>query len=112
VIIIDKGQLIYDGSLSAIKQRYGRRRQVIFATSDGADPDGLQAELAALGDGIQVAAGDEGKIVVGFDPHRVQVSELTRTIVNHHIVTDLSVEEADLEAIIRQIYGGAHSPAG
>jgi ABC-2 type transport system ATP-binding protein len=112
VIIIDKGQLIYDGSLTAIKQQYGRRRRVIFATMDGTTPTGLEAELTALGDGIQVAPGDDGKIVVSFDPHRVPVSALTRTIVNHHVVTDLSVEEADLEGVIRQIYGGAHHQAG
>jgi ABC-2 type transport system ATP-binding protein len=112
VIIIDKGQLIYDGSLTAIKQQYGRRRRVIFVTADGATPAGLEAELAALGDGIQVAPGDERKIVVSFDPHSIAVSALTRTIVNHHDITDLTVEEADLEGIIRQIYGGAHQPAG
>jgi ABC-2 type transport system ATP-binding protein len=112
VIIIDKGQLIYDGGLTAIKQQYGRRRRVVFATADGATPAGLEADLAALGDGIQVAPGDEGKVVVSFDPHTVGVSALTRAIVNHHVVTDLTVEEADLEAIIRQIYGGAHSLAG
>jgi ABC-2 type transport system ATP-binding protein len=112
VLIIDKGRLLYDGSLAAIKQRYGRRRRVIFATADGATPAGLQAELAALGDGLQVTPGDEGKVVVSFDPHSVAVSELTRAIVNHHVVTDLSVEEADLEAIIRQIYSGAQSLAG
>lgn len=112
VIIIDKGQLIYDGGLSTIKQQYGRRRRMIFATTGGSTPAGLEAELGTLGDGIQVAAGDEGKIVVSFDPQRVPVSELTRAIVNHHVVTDLSVEEADLEGIIRQIYGGAASQAG
>jgi ABC-2 type transport system ATP-binding protein len=112
VLIIDKGQLIYDGSLSAIKQRYGRRRRVIFTTAAGAAPAGLETELAALGDGIQVTPGEEGKVVVSFDPHSVPVSALTRTIVNHHVVTDLSVEEADLEGIIRQIYGGAHSLGG
>ena len=112
VIIIDKGQVIYDGSLSAIKQRYGRRRRAIFATMDGVTPAGLTEELAGLGGSIQVTSGDEGKVVVSFDPHSVPVSELTRTIVNHHVVADLSVEEADLEAIIREIYGGAHGLAG
>jgi len=112
VIIIDKGQLIYDGSLSAIKQQYGHRRRVIFATMDGATPVGLEAELATLGDSIQVAPGEEGKVVVSFDPQRVPVSELTRTIVNHYVVTDLSVEEADLEGIIRQIYSGAPVQVG
>jgi ABC-2 type transport system ATP-binding protein len=111
VIIIDKGQVIYDGSLSAIKQRYGRRRRAIFATMDGATPAAIAEELAALGEGIQVAPGDEGKLVVSFDPHSVPVSELTRTIVNQHVVADLSVEEADLEGIIREIYSGSRSQA-
>jgi len=112
VIIIDKGQLIYDGGLSAIKQQYGRRRRVIFTTAGGAAPAALEAELTALGDGIQVVPGDEGKVIVNFDPQRVPASELTRAIVNHHVVTDLSVEEADLEGVIRQIYGGAASQVG
>jgi ABC-2 type transport system ATP-binding protein len=111
VIIIDKGQVIYDGSLSAIKQRYGRRRRAIFATMDGATPADIAEELVALGEGIQVAPGDEGKVVVTFDPHSVPVSELTRTIVNQHTVADLAVEEADLEGIIREIYSGSDSQA-
>jgi ABC-2 type transport system ATP-binding protein len=111
VLIIDKGRLIYDGSLGAIKQQYGRQRRIIFTTMDGASPSGLEEELATLGDSIQVAPGDEGKVIVSFDPHHTAVSQLTRTIVNHHIVTDLAVEEADLEGIIRQIYSGTHTPA-
>jgi len=43
-------------------------------------------------------------VVVSFDPHQVAASTVTRHIVNRYAVSDLAVEEADLEAIIREIY--------
>lgn len=107
VLIIDKGQLIYNGSLRALKQQYGRRRRIRFTTADGAAPAGLEAQLIALDDTIQLAPGDDGRVVVTFDPHHISASTLTRTIVNELGVTDLSVEEANLEEIIRRIYRGA-----
>jgi ABC-2 type transport system ATP-binding protein len=36
VIIIDKGTVIYDGTLAEIKRRYGRRRTITFSLLDGA----------------------------------------------------------------------------
>jgi len=43
-------------------------------------------------------------VVVGFDPQQVAATTITRHIVNNYPVSDLAVEEADLEAIIREIY--------
>jgi ABC-2 type transport system ATP-binding protein len=116
VIIIDHGTVIYDGSLAEIKRRYGRRRRITFALLDGAAEahgsaapltvDRLDAELAALGEGITVEQREDHSLAVGFNPQRVAVSALTRHIVTRYPVADLTVEEADLEAIIRAIYAG------
>jgi ABC-2 type transport system ATP-binding protein len=115
VIIIDHGTVIYDGTLAEIKRRYGRRRRITFALLDGAaEANGraaapltverLDAELVALGDSITVEQREDRSLAVGFNPQRVAVSALTRHIVNRYPVADLTVEEADLEAIIREIY--------
>lgn len=104
VIIIDKGRLIYDGTLAEIKRQYGRLRRVVFSLAQGVRPDGLEASLEQLGSGMQAQTREDGNVVVSFDPHQVAASTVTRHIVNRYAVSDLAVEEADLEAIIREIY--------
>jgi len=104
VIIIDKGHLIYDGTLAEIKRRYGHLRRVVFSLADGTRPEGLEASLKELGSCLQVDTREDGNVVASFDPHQVAASTVTRHIVNNYPVSDLAVEEADLEAIIREIY--------
>ena len=110
VLIIDKGHLIYDGSLAAIKREYGRLRRVRFSVPPTTGLDGLEDILAGLGSEVRLNAGEEvGHFAVSFDPHRTPASAVTKLIVNRYEVNDLAVEEADLEGIIRAIYrrGGA-----
>jgi ABC-2 type transport system ATP-binding protein len=104
VIIIDKGRLIYDGTLTEIKRRYGHLRRVVFSLAEGARPDGLEESLEQFGSGLQAKTREDGNIVVSFDPQQVAASTITRHVVNSYAVSDLTVEEADLETIIREIY--------
>ena len=53
---------------------------------------------------LQVDTREDGNVVVSFDPQQVAASTVTRHIVNSYPVSDLAVEEANLEAIIREIY--------
>jgi viologen exporter family transport system ATP-binding protein len=104
VIIIDKGHLIYDGALAEIKRQYGRMRRVVFSLVKGVQPDGLEASLESLGSSLQVQTQEDGNVIVSFDPQHIAASTVTRHIVNTYAVSDLAVEEVDLEAIIREIY--------
>lgn len=109
VIIIDKGHIIYDGTLAEIKRRFGRQRQLTFSLAEGARADGLEVALAQVGPGLTVQTNDDDAIVVGFDPQQVDSSTLTRNLVNNYPISDLAVAEADLEAIIRTIYDRGHA---
>lgn len=104
VIIIDAGRVIYDGTLAAIKRRYGRQRQIVFSVADGTQTDGLHEALLPIDQSIRIDRRQDDSIVVGFNPQLVAASDITRHIVNSYTVTDLTVEEADLEVIIREIY--------
>jgi len=104
VIIIDKGHLLYDGALAEIKRRYGRLRRVVFSLAEGARPDGLEESLEQIGSGLQAETREDGNVVVNFDPQQIAASTVTRHVVNSYAVSDLAVEEADLETIIREIY--------
>lgn len=104
IIIIDKGRLIYDGTLAEIKRRYGRQRRIVFSLADGTTSDDLTASLAQIGGGLQPQTQDDGSMVISFDPQRVTALTLTRHLVNNYPISDLAVEEVDLEGIIREIY--------
>jgi ABC-type uncharacterized transport system ATPase subunit len=79
-------------------------RRVVFSLAEGARPDGLEESLEQLGSGLQAETREDGNVVVSFDPQQVAASTVTRHVVNSYAVSDLAVEEADLEAIIREIY--------
>jgi ABC-2 type transport system ATP-binding protein len=111
VIIIDSGRVIYDGTLTAIKRQYGRWRQIVFSVADGEQTDSLVNTLAGIDAQIRIERRQDGSVVVGFDPQAVAASELTRQIVNNYAVTDLTVAEADIEAIIRAIYSQGSADA-
>jgi ABC-2 type transport system ATP-binding protein len=104
VIIIDKGHLIYDGTLAEIKRQYGRLRRVVFSPADGVQPEGLEASLKKLDSCLQVDTREDGNVVVSFDPQQVAALTITRHVVNSYAVSDLTVEEANLETIVREIY--------
>jgi ABC-2 type transport system ATP-binding protein len=107
VIIIDKGRVIYDGSLAAIKRQFGRERTLTFALPPDAAapaPEDLATALGYADTGLTVARCDDGAYAIRFDPRRLAASDLTRQLVTRYPVTDLAVAEADLATIIREIY--------
>lgn len=117
VIVIDRGVVVYDGQLSALRRHYGRERTLTFTLLDDAAPptaETLLVELSVLGAGITVEGREARSFVVRFDPQEVAAAALTRHLVNRHPIADLAVAEADLSMIIRELYasGGGEVPSG
>ena len=103
VMIIDGGEIIYDGRLAEIRRLYGATHSLVFTPQDGARLDGLESLVDSIGNGATVYFGDEA-VAIRFDPRKVSASEITRQIVTKYELKDLSVEEADIETIVRDIY--------
>jgi ABC-2 type transport system ATP-binding protein len=100
VIIIDKGQLIYDGPLSTIRERFGKFRTITFETLHPVN--GLE-----LPPGAERLEGAERQLVLRFDRTLASASRVAAAVMNQVEVRDFSLAEPDLASIIRQIYGGA-----
>ncbi len=86
-----------------IRRLYGATRSLVFTPQDGARLDGLESLVDSIGNGATVYFGDEA-VAIRFDPRKVSASEITRQIVTKYELKDLSVEEADIETIVRDIY--------
>ena len=95
VIVIDKGQLIYDGDLRALIRKIHPNKLVSFTLAGPVTPD----QLERLG---EVVSSDGGRVVL-----RVPQASL-RDVVSHSLATmpvvDLSVEDPPVEDIMRQLF--------
>lgn len=96
IMIVDHGQLIYDGDMETIRKRYGRSRTLVVE---------FEAEVPALQVPNATLVKREGrKQWFAFDRTGVSPSELITHIGGLHQILDLTVEEPEIEAMIRTIY--------
>jgi ABC-2 type transport system ATP-binding protein len=98
IIIIDHGRKLYDGSIDAIKLRYGRNRVLVADLAD--DCTGVDVPVA----GATVTSREGRRIRIEFDRTRVRADTLIVALSSRCELKDVTVEEPELEAIIRQIY--------
>jgi ABC-2 type transport system ATP-binding protein len=96
IIIIDNGTIIYDGGIERIKEQYGTHRTLILTlTAPHPNP-----EL----DGAEIVSNDHGVVSYRFDRRRVRADQLIRQATELYELRDVTIEEPDLESIIRRIY--------
>ena len=98
IIIIDHGHKLYDGSIDAIKRRFGRYRVL------SAEIDGECGEFDCHIDGVRILSCDGPRIVMEFDRETVRADQLIVDLASKFELRDVTVTEPELETIIRQIY--------
>jgi ABC-2 type transport system ATP-binding protein len=109
ILIIDAGKLIYDGALSDIKTKYGSDCKVSFVLKEPwKDFVDLAKMMEVDPSSITVTLNDD-KLEIGFDKRNLSVATVTATIMKHFEVSDLSIQETDIEAIVARIYRVGHA---
>lgn len=101
VIIIDEGSLIYDGPLSAIRDRFGKYRQISFELA------ALAPANLALPPTAEVIQRRARTLSLRFDRTQTTASRVAAQVMEQVDVADFSLTEPDLASIIKQIYNGA-----
>jgi viologen exporter family transport system ATP-binding protein len=104
IMIIDHGQLLYDGPLLELKQRLLRTKQIKFALRGSEAASLLGAALSA--EGLESEKVDEMTYRVRFDRTRISTAELIRKILAAGDIRDLLIEDEPIEEIIKRIYAG------
>jgi ABC-2 type transport system ATP-binding protein len=96
LLIIDHGLLIEDGTVADITSRYGTERTLVVDLAEPGPP------LAVAG--AAVTRVDGPRQWLRFRRDEVTASELLTRVTAQVEVRDLSVEEPDIESIVREIY--------
>jgi ABC-2 type transport system ATP-binding protein len=96
ILIIDQGRVIHDGTVTAIKDRYGTERTLIVDLVEPMPP--LEV------DGARVVAVDGPRQWLRFVRSEITASELVARVSARAPLRDLSIEEPDIEDIVRRIY--------
>ena len=102
LIIIDKGESLFDGSLKELRQRFGGESKIQFDLKEPMNPPTL--ERLSESDGSRWRSTDGIRCVVSFDPDKVTAADLIKQIVNNFDVKEIEVQEEAIEDIVRHIY--------
>ncbi len=98
IIIIDKGSLMYDGSLQEIRSKYGTTRRLIAEFNE-------ETSVAPIKNVIIEDLKDR-KVSFTFDNNVVDVNKLMHEVLEKYSVHDVTVAEPEIESIIQKMYNG------
>ena len=95
VVIINRGHIQYDGSLSGILDRFSGHKIVTLQFAAGKLPE----DLAAFGEVLHIEAPR-----VQWQIPRARVTEILSSILSRHVIEDMVVEEPPLEKVIADVF--------
>ncbi|MEO6323088.1 MAG: ATP-binding cassette domain-containing protein [Thermoanaerobaculia bacterium] len=103
VILIDRGQLLYDGDLAGLRTRHLPEARIRFDLKDS--PEGESPELSIHGtDGTRAVRIGPNRFEVVVDKRTTTPATVIREIVNRYPVIDLSITEPAIEEVVARIY--------
>ncbi len=96
VMIIDRGELLFDGALAELRARFGQARELVVEFAEDYD----RVELP----GTQISAREGRRVTYTFERDRVAASALIGQLSARYRILDLAVLEPEIETVIRNIY--------
>jgi ABC-2 type transport system ATP-binding protein len=96
VMIIDHGQLLYDGKLGTLRERFGGKRELVIDLAD-------DEETVEIG-GAEVISRKGRQVAYRFERNVLSASELIGKLSAYYQIRDLQVREPEIEETVRRIY--------
>ncbi len=101
LMVIDTGRLVYDGTVEALRAAYGTERVLVVDLAD------TPAAFAVPGATLTRAEGRRRWLSF---PRTVSAAAVIERVLAAYDIADLTLEEPDLEDVIRRIYRGEARP--
>ena len=101
IIIIDKGNIIYDGTLENVKYRFGDLRTLTVTLRNKKTDDELynyEGKLKFLRD-----EENENKLIIKFNAQEITLETVINYAFNQLGVTDMKVEEIGIEDVVKRL---------
>lgn len=98
MMIIDHGRVIHDGSVAGFKETYGVRRTVVV--------DLIEEQAPLVVPGTEVVRVEGRRQWLAFDRTETTAAAVVAGIASATALEDLSVEEPDIEDLVREVYAG------
>lgn len=96
IIMINQGRLLHDGPLAAFKSKLGKgHRMMVEFTSE---------EVAVADPRLRVIRTEGPRTWFAFRSEEISPAEAATLIVRNHDIRDLTIEEPEIEEIVREFY--------
>lgn len=102
IILLDKGQIIYDGEKEKFKETYGK--QVIAQILVKNKTSLITTET--INDEFEVVEESDEQVKIRFNHDKYTIMDIVNRISNYCEITDMHIEEQGLEEILKEIYRG------
>lgn len=99
IIIIDKGKILYDGSLANIKYRFGNTKTVFLPSNVKLDEAKLKDRFA----GVEIEHQDD-KLALKFSLNDVDLDDMLLYLINTYHIKDFKIEDISIEDITKKLY--------
>ena len=99
IIIIDKGKILYDGSLANIKYRFGNTKTIFIPSNIELDENALDSKF----NGVEISK-QEDKIALKFSLNEVDLDEMLMYLITTYHIKDFKIEDISIEDITKQLY--------
>lgn len=100
IIMIDKGQEIFDGTVTQLKQSFGKMKSLSFELKPGQEQ--VVSQFMGLPD-ITVEQ-HELSLDIQYDSSRYQTADIIQKTMADFAVRDLKMTDVDIEDIVRRFY--------
>jgi ABC-2 type transport system ATP-binding protein len=96
IVLIDRGTVIYDGSVDRLRDEYGTHRTLVVHLTEP------QPEFSVTG--VELNATDPLTVNLRFDRRTITAEALIRRVTERYAITDVAIVEPEIEDIVRRIY--------
>ena len=102
IILLDKGQIIYDGEKGKFKETYGKQviAQIIVKNKTSL------ITTETINDEFEVVEESDEQVKIRFNHDKYTIMDIVNRISNYCEITDMHIEEQGLEEILKEIYRG------
>ena len=99
IIIIDKGVILYDGSLQDIKYKFGNTKTVYLPANVEIHDEDIKKQF----EGIEIERSEEN-IILKFSLNETSLDELLLILINKYHIKDFKIEDITIEDITKKLY--------